>query len=63
MKCGRVQNKQLDELASRLKKVLTRKSSHTVAFVLAPHLVSAKTVNATIRGETRSRVALVLQSV
>ena len=55
MKMGRVQNKQLDDLVTRIKKLLARKSSHTMAFVLAPHLASAKTVNSALRGETRPR--------
>ncbi|CAK9038704.1 Uncharacterized protein SCF082_LOCUS22731, partial [Durusdinium trenchii] len=53
MKLGRIQNKQLDDLASRVKKVLSRKSSHTMAFVMAPHVVSSKTLNSNIRGEVR----------
>lgn len=53
MKMGRVQNKALDELISRVKKILSRKSSHSVAYVLAPFLVSTKTLNSQLRGETR----------
>lgn len=53
MKMGRVQNKSLDELVSRIKKILSRKSSHSVAYVLAPYLVSVKTLNSQLRGETR----------
>lgn len=45
MKFGRISGKDLDEVATRLKKTLTRKPSHTCAFVLAPYLVSERVVN------------------
>eukprot|EP00435_Cladocopium_sp_Y103_P053866 s10_g17.t1 len=48
---GRIQNKQLDDTVTRVKKLLARKSSHTMAFVLAPLLASAKTLNSSLRGE------------
>jgi len=65
MKMGRIQNKQLDDVVTRIKKLLARKSSHTMAFVLSPLLASAKTLNSALRGETRPRfesIFLVLSS-
>ena len=52
MKFGRVSGAELDHQATLLKKILSRKSSHTVAFVLAPFLPSDKVVHG-IRGEVR----------
>ena len=54
MKLGRIGKKELDDLMSRLKKVLSRKPSHSVAFVLAPVLVSEKTPHGNVRGEIRT---------
>ena len=56
MKLGRVQAKTLDDLAGKVKKTLSRKSSHSCAFILAPFLVSSKTENAMVRGETRTPI-------
>lgn len=54
MKLGRVQSKQLDDVASRLKKILSRKPSHTMGFVVAPYLTSSRTLNGSLRGEIRN---------
>lgn len=55
MKFGRLAGHELDTMASTLKKVLSRKSSHSCAFLLAPFLSSDKVSNG-IRGEVRTVV-------
>ena len=53
MKYGRLSGKDLDDIASRMKKALTRKTSHACGFILAPYLVSERVVNG-MRGELRT---------
>ena len=55
MKYGRLSGKDLEEVATRMKKALSRKSTHSCAFMVAPFLVSERTSNG-LRGELRTVV-------
>ncbi|CAK9063962.1 unnamed protein product [Durusdinium trenchii] len=52
MKFGRVAGHELETLCAALKKILSRKATHSAAFILAPYLVSDRVLHG-IRGEVR----------
>lgn len=54
MKYGRVSSKDLDDVTNKIKKVLSRKPSHTCCFLLAPFLISERVQNGH-RGELRTQ--------